>query len=60
MLIMTEKSKKVVLLDSLNPLEDIFNLQNQRNKLLEKLNGIPIYFYRYIGTPDNEESYIKK
>lgn len=59
-LIITEKSKRVDRLDSLNPFEDIFKLQNQRVKLLKKTNGIPIYFYRYIGIEDTEESYIEK
>lgn len=60
LLIIIEKPKKVVLLDSLSPFEDIFKLQNQRNKNVEKSNGIPIYFYRYIGIEDNQESYLEK
>ena len=47
-------------MESLNPFEDIFKLQNQRNKIVEKSNEIPIYFYRYIGIEDNQESYLEK
>ncbi|MGH4121799.1 MAG: YceG family protein [Clostridium sp.] len=59
-MIITEKSKKIVLLDSLDPFEDILKLQDQRNKLLKKPSGIPIYFYRYIGIENNKESYLEK
>lgn len=47
-------------MDSLNPFEDILKLQNERKKLLKKSNGIPIYFYRYIGIEDNEKSYLER
>ena len=60
MLIITEKTKKIVLLKSSNPFEDILKSHSQRNKLLGKLSGIPIYFYRCIGTADNEEGYVKR
>jgi hypothetical protein len=36
------------------------NSHSQRNELVGKLSGIPIYFYRCIGTVDNEEGYVKR
>lgn len=59
-MIITEKCRKVILLDSFNPFEDILYLQNERLKYLQKNNGIPIYFYRYIGIDNNQESYLEK
>ena len=59
-MIITERAKKVILLDSFNPFKDIFKLQSQRNKLLEKSKGIPIYFYRFIGIENSKESYLEK
>lgn len=60
MLILTERSKKVILLDSLNPFKDILKSENQRSNLRKKPSGIPIYFYRYIGIQDNKENYVEK
>lgn len=58
-MIITEKLEKVVLIDSLNPFEDIFKLHNERNERLKKSKGTPIYFYRYIGIPNNKEIYLQ-
>ncbi|MBC8059995.1 MAG: trypsin-like peptidase domain-containing protein [Clostridiaceae bacterium] len=59
-MIITEKSRDIILLDTLNPFEDILNPLNKRNRSLKKTNGIPIYFYRYIGIQDNQEDYLKE